>query len=61
MKKTNDDDKYKEDTSQHQDSNEIVINTTKEEDALIKRFMSMNFKHHVIQYVMDIVTSLGKK
>ena len=70
MKNTNDNDTYKEDTSQHQDGNEsvdnpetsdtsrneIIINTTKEEEALIKRLMSMNFKHHVIQYVIYIVT-----
>ena len=30
MKKTNDDDKYKEDNSRHQDGNESVINKTKE-------------------------------
>ena len=74
-KNTNDDDKYKEDTSKHQDGNEIVdnpetsdtsrnesvINITKEEAALIKRLMTMNFKHHVIQYVIDMVTSCGEK
>ena len=74
-KNTNDDDKYKEDTSKHQYGNksvdnpetsntlrnEIVINTTKEKEALIKRLMTMNFKLHVIQYVIDIVTSCGKK
>ena len=59
MNKTNDDDKYKDNHSQHQDSNKSVINTTKEEKSLIKRLMSMNFKHHVIQYVIDIVTSCG--
>ena len=56
MNNTNDDEKYKEDTSKHQDSNEIVdnpetsdsssnesvINTTKEEEALIKRLITMN-------------------
>ena len=70
MKNTNDYDENKDETSQRQDSNEIVdnpetidtsrnesvINTTKEEEALIKRLMSMNFKHHVIQYVIYIVT-----
>ena len=25
----------------------------------MKRFMTMDFKHHVIQYVIDIVTSCG--
>ena len=37
--------------------NESVINTTKEEELLIKQLMAMNFKFHVIQYVVDIVTS----
>ena len=48
MKNTNDDDKYKEDNLQHQDGNESVINKTKEDEALIKRLMSMNFKQNVI-------------
>ena len=75
MKNTNDDDKYKENTSKHQDGNESVdnsetsdtsrnesvINTTKEKEALIKRLMSVNFKHHVIKDVIDIVTLCGKK
>ena len=74
-KNTNDDDKYKEDTSKNQDSNECVdnletsdtlrdesvINTTKEEEASIKRLMTTNFKHHVIQYVIDIVTLCWEK
>ena len=61
-KNTNDNDKYKEDTSKNQDSNEhvdnpetsdtlcdgIFIKKTKEEEALIERLMTMNFKHHVI-------------
>ena len=59
MKKTNDDDEYKDDNYLHQHGNEIVINTTKEEEALIKRFMYMNFKQNVILYVIDIVTSCG--
>ena len=46
------DDKYKDDTSQHQHGNESVINTNKYKEAFIKRLMSMNFKQHVIQYVM---------
>ena len=37
-------DKYKEDNLQHQDGNESAINKTKEDEALIKRLMSMNFK-----------------
>ena len=74
-KNTNYDDNYKEDTSKHQDSNECVdnpepldtlrdesvIKTTKEEEALIKWLMNMNFKLHVIQYVIGIVTLCGKK
>ena len=73
MKDTNDDDEYKEDTQQHQDGNESfdnpetldtsrnesVVNTTKEEEALIKQLMSLNFKHYLIQYVIDIFTSCG--
>ena len=69
-KNTNNDDEYKEDTSKHQDGNErvdnpetldtlrneSVINTTKEEEALIKWLMTMDFKLHVTQYVIDIVT-----
>ena len=61
MKNTNDDDKYKEENSQHQDGNRSVINKTKKEDALIKWLMSMNFKQNVIQYVIDIVTSCREK
>ena len=41
--------------------NEIVINTPKEVEAFIKRLISIHFKHHVIQYVIDIVTSCGEK
>ena len=59
MNKTNDDDKYKEDNSQHQHSNESFMNKTKEEEELIKRLMSMNFKKNVIQYVIDIITLCG--
>ena len=40
---------------------ESVIKTTKEEEALIKRLMTMNFKHHVIKYVIDIVTLCWEK
>ena len=61
VKKANDDDEYKEDNLQHQHGNESVIKKTKEEEAFIKRFMSMNFKQNVIQYVIDIVTSCGGK
>ena len=60
MKKTNDDDKYKVDNSQHQDGNESFINKTKDDKALIKPLISMNFKQNVIKYVIDIVTSCGK-
>ena len=62
MKNTNDDDEYKQDNLKNQDGNESVdnpetsdtsrnesvINTTKEEQALIKRLMYMDYKHHVI-------------
>ena len=61
MKNTTDDEKYKEDNSQHQDGNESVINKTKEEEALIKRLMSMNFKQNIIQYVIYIFTSCRGK
>ena len=74
-KNTNDDEKYEEDTSKLQDGNERVdnpetsdtlrnesfIKTTKEEEELIKRLMTMNFKHHVMQSVIDIVTLRGNK
>ena len=53
---TYDYEEYKEDNSQHQDGNKTVINKTKEEEALIKRLMSMNFKQSFILYVIDIVT-----
>ena len=72
-KNTNDDDEYREDTSKHQDSNKSVDNpetsdtllddsivrTTKSEEALNKRLMTMNFKHHVIKSVINIVTLCG--
>ena len=74
-KNTNDDGKFKGDTSKHQDGNESVditetsyalrnvsfINTAKEEASFIKRLMTMNFKLRVVQYVIDIVTLCGKK
>ena len=74
-KNTNDDGKYKDDISKNQDSNESVdnpensdtsrnesfINKTKEEAALIERLITMNFKHHVMKYVIDIVTTCGGK
>ena len=53
------DDEYKEDNWQHQHGNEIVIKTTKEEEALIKRLMSINFKEHTILYVINVVTLCG--
>ena len=70
---TNNDDEYKEETSKIQEGNESVdnsetsdtlrddsiIKTTKEEEALIQRLMTMNFKYHVIQSVIDIVSSCG--
>ena len=54
---TNDDDKYKKKNLQHQDGTESFINKTKEEKALTKRLMSMNFKQNFIQCVIDILTS----
>ena len=42
MKNKNSDEKYKEENSKHQHGNEIAFNKTKEEEALMKRFMSMN-------------------
>ena len=62
------DDEYREASSKIQDGNESadnyetsdtfyddsIINKTKEEEAFIKRLMTMNFKYHVIQYVIDI-------
>ena len=73
-KNTNDDGKYKDDISKNQDSNEsvdnpensdtsrneIFINKTKEEAALIEWLITMNFKHHVMKYVIDIVTTCGE-
>ena len=56
-KNKNDDDEYKEENLQHQHGNETVIKKTEEEEALIKRFMSTNFKQNFIQYVINIVTS----
>ena len=69
QKNTNDDDEYKEDNSKLQDGNEpvdipetsdtlhdyIVIKTIKEEEALIKRLMTMNFKYHDIPSVVNVV------
>ena len=74
-KDTNYYEKEEEDTLKLQDSNErvdntetsgslrdeSVINTTKEEESLIKRLINMNLKHHVIQSVIDIVTLFGEK
>ena len=72
---TNNDDEYKEENSKIQEVNESVdnsetsntlrddsiIKTTKEREALIQRFMTMNFKYHVIRYVIDIVSLCGEK
>ena len=72
---TNDDEEYKEETSKviegndgvdksetsgslHDDS---IIKTTKKREALIKRLMTMNFKYHVIHYVINIVSLCGEK
>ena len=61
MNNTDDDDKYRGENLQHQDGNVSVTNKTKEEEALIKRLISMSFKQNAIQYVIDIVTSGGGK
>ena len=72
-KNTNNDEEYKEKTSKIQEGNEIVdnyetsdtlrddiiIKTTKEEEALIQRLMTMDFKYYVIQYVIYIVSLCG--
>ena len=76
MKKMkNSNDKYNEENSKVQDVNESVdnseasdtfrddsiIKTTKEEEALIQRLMTMDFKYHVIQSVIYVVTLCGEK
>ena len=53
----NDDNPETIDTSR----NESVTNITKEEESLIKWLMSMNFKHHAIQYVIDVFSLCGEK
>ena len=72
---TNNDEKYKEETEKLQDSNESVdnseisdtlcddsiINKTKEEEALLQKWMNMNFKYHLIQSLIDIVSLCGGK
>ena len=55
------DGKYKEDNLQHHDSNESVINKTKEEEAFIKQLMSMNFSREVIHYLIGTIISFGGK
>ena len=54
------DEEYKYDNLQHQQSNETVINKTKEEEALIKRLISMNTQRKFIHYVIGTITSCGK-
>ena len=63
---TNNDDKYKEETSKNKEGNESVdnsetsdtlrddriIKTTKKREALIQRLRTMNFKYHVIHSVV---------
>ena len=65
---TNNDDKYKDEDSKIQEGNESVddsetldtllddsiTKTTKEEEALIQGLMTMNFRFHLIQSVIDI-------
>ena len=65
-KTTNDDDKYKEDTLKLQDGKERVDNpetsdTLRDDSVKIKRLMTMDFKHHIIQSVIDVVKFCGKK
>ena len=74
QKITNNDDEYKEETSTIQEGNESVdnyetldtlrydsiIRTTKEREALIQRFMTVNFKYHVIHSLIDIFLCVGK-
>ena len=38
-----------------------IIKTTKEEESLIQQLMTMNFKYHVIQNMIDIVSLRGQK
>ena len=39
----------------------IIIKTTKEEEALIQRLITINFKYNVIQYVIDNVSLCSEK
>ena len=57
MNNRNIDDKYKEENWQHLDSNESVINKTKEEEELIKQLMSMDCPHKSIHYEIGTITS----
>ena len=61
MRNKIDDGEHKEENSQHQHGNESVINKIKEEEAFIRRFISMNFQQEVIKYVIGTITSCGKK
>ena len=51
------DDKYTYDNSQDNNSNESVINKTKEEEDLMDRLMSMNFPRKVINDVIGTINS----
>ena len=55
------DDKYKYDNSQALNSNESVIKKTEEEEALIKRLISMNFPLKVVNSVIGTISSCGGK
>ena len=46
---------------QYHNSNESVINKTKEEEAFIERLISMNFPRKVIHCVIGNITSCGGK
>ena len=55
------DEKYKDYNSQDHNSNEIVINKTKEEEAYIEHLDSMGFPYKVINYVIGTISSCGEK
>ena len=40
---------------------DIIIKTTKEEETLIQRLITINFKYNVIQYVIDNVSLCSEK
>ena len=54
------DDKYKDEHSQYQNSNESVINKTKEEESLIECLMLMNLPSKVVNDVIGNISSCRK-